>query len=181
MEIPDFIIDGLRLKLKQVLFFYEIAVFFVCNNKKGELFLIYCSDIDNWDYSIVCVNQKKLIEMLDNKISIDEIFISAQRKWKVTVDDFDVPTEAIRVNSFSENMLPKKDAFFGKLDDDIRVFLDELRKGVDWEPQKNFFAKNFGQYFQILRKFTYDDLIDRVDVLEYQKIRKKYNREFSYA
>lgn len=143
METPSFIINGFRLSTKQVLFFYEIAVFFVCNDDLGKLYLAYCSDIDELRYSIVPVTRDNLIKMLDNEISMEGIFSSAPQKWKANIEDFDLPAMALGVAEFDKNDMPKKDAKYGKLDASVQEFLDKLKAEIQPVSVKAFSSRTF--------------------------------------
>ena len=139
MEIPKFIIDCSQLTLKQILFIYEIPIFFVCTNRVGEYFLVYCSDIDELEYSIVPATSDVLLKMLDNKIAMYQIFESSAKKWRVKITDLNMPEVAHFVKCFEDDDLPKKDAMYGSLDDCVKPFFEELKK----EKLQRGFVKSF--------------------------------------
>lgn len=62
LKFPKIEIEKEALNPIQVLFSYEIPILFVCMNNSNELFLVYCCDIDELQYSIVQVDKKSLIQ-----------------------------------------------------------------------------------------------------------------------
>ena len=142
MEIPKFILDGSLLTLKQHLFIYQIPIFFVCNDKDNNYFLVYCNDIDEMEYSIVQVTCELLVKMFDNQMSMDEIFKSATKKWRAKVLDI-AGTCAVRVDKFSEDDMPNKGAKYGQIDDCVKQFYEEIKK----ELSNHLFVKKFTSSF----------------------------------
>lgn len=116
MIFPKLEIEKEELNPIQVLFSYEIPILFVCKNNSNELFLVYCCDIDELKYSIVQVEKKSLIQMLQNQVAMDSLFISATKKWSANVELFDEVCTAQLIDSFDEDALPKKNAMYGKCD-----------------------------------------------------------------
>lgn len=133
MIFPNFIIDEKHLTPKQVLFFYEIPVLFVCNNDIGEFFLAYCADIDELQYSIAKVEKQSLIQMLDNEISMDSLFKKASKKWNANVILFDQACTAESIECFEEDNLPKKGAIYGSLDPEVEKFLHQIKFNNSFE------------------------------------------------
>lgn len=128
MIFPKIQVGDNVLKPKQVLFFYETPILFVCENIKKELFLVYCSDIDELQYTIALIEKKSLIEMLENFVSMDCLFISASGKWIADVVSFKEICYARNVDSFDVDSLPKKDAKYGALDESVQSFLQQLKE-----------------------------------------------------
>lgn len=116
LKFPKIEIEKEALNPIQVLFSYEIPILFVCMNNSNELFLVYCCDIDELQYSIVQVDKKSLIQMLESQVAMDSLFINANKKWRANVELFDKVCTAQLIESFEEDALPKKNAVYGKCD-----------------------------------------------------------------
>ncbi|MCQ2088379.1 MAG: hypothetical protein MJZ37_10020 [Bacilli bacterium] len=116
LKYPKLKIEKEEINPIQVLFFYEIPILFVCMNNSKELFLVYCCDIDDLQYSIAQVDKNSLIQMLENQVAMDSLFISANKKWRANVELFDKVCTAQLIDSFEEDALPKKNAVYGRCD-----------------------------------------------------------------
>lgn len=116
LKFPKLEIEKEKLNPIKVLFSYEIPILVVCKNNLNELFLVYCCDIDELQYSIVQVEKKSLIQMLENQVTMDSLFISANKKWSANVELFDEVCTAQLIDSFEEDALPKKNAVYGRCD-----------------------------------------------------------------
>lgn len=116
LKYPKLKIEKEEINPIQVLFCYEIPILFVCMNNSNELFLVYCCDIDDLQYSIVQVDKNSLIQMLENQVAMDSLFISANKKWRANVELFDKVCTAQLIDSFEEDALPKKNAVYGRCD-----------------------------------------------------------------
>ncbi len=186
MEIPNFIVDGVNLKLERILFFYEIPVFFVCNNGKKDLYLVYCSDIDELQYSIISISCNELIDVLDNKTPLDKVFHNSPRKFKVCVEDYSRPVTILETDEYVKDELPKEGAFYGKLDSEVKKYLEQLRTRSLSNLARVIIAKTFftNHIERIARYIFYKDwempLSSKAYKEEFSRT-ANYNREIVHA
>lgn len=186
MEIPNFIVDGVNLKLERILFFYEIPVFFVCNNGQEDLYLVYCNDIDELRYSIIPISCNKLIDVLDNKTPLDKIFHDSPRKFKVCVEDYSRPVTTLEIDEYAKDELPKEGAFYGKLNSEVKNYLEQLRTRSLSSFTRVSVAKTFftNHIERIARCIFYRDWETPLSSRTYKKEFSRtvnYNREIAHA
>lgn len=186
MTIPKFIVDDSPLTLKQILFIYEIPIFFVCTNCAGEYFLVYCSDIDELEYSIVQTSSNLLLKMLDNKIAMSQIFLLASQKWRVYAKDFNNPTIAECVQTYNKDDLPKKDALYGNVDNCVEEFYEQLKKDASSSFTQASIIKTFftNCIEKTVQGYIYSDWENTSSLHLYKKFffsSISYNREVAHA
>ena len=124
-----FDLNGKTLRLEQNLYAYDnVSYLAVYIGDDGSRYLAFCSDDVMLTHSVIPVSVETILDMLDNKVSMDRVFIDAKDKHKYTAACVDGhPGEPTAVASFTSDDYPQTDSMYGDLKPDVKKYADMLR------------------------------------------------------
>lgn len=121
-----------QLYLEKVLVTFDIPILFVCVDYENRKYLCLNIDDESGKSVIVATDNKHLIDMLKNKISMDSVFRNAIN-GKAIIVDYDSENDKIitltkDAKKISGDMLPEKDAYFEFTNKSIEEYISYLDK-----------------------------------------------------
>lgn len=125
MKEYSFIINDKKLYSEKTLVYYDLPLMFVCHDDSNNKYLALCTDSEELTYIVATTSVENIIDMLEQKVSMDKVFIEGQRKWRIKAgeqEDFINP-----VTDFDESELPAKDALFSLVEESNKEYLKQLR------------------------------------------------------
>ena len=153
MNDYSFLIDGKKIYSEKTLVYYDLPLLFVCYDDENNKYLALCTDSDELSYILVMTSPERIIDMLDQKISMDCIFKESAHKWRIKSENSGDIVKI--VNSFEDDELPEKGALFSLVDVSNKQYLEELRK-FQFNRDNNFtetsFIRKLSSYFVLREK-----------------------------
>ncbi|MGP1434313.1 MAG: hypothetical protein ACTTKP_08555 [Catonella sp.] len=135
-----FRIDSVDLILSEVLVDFDgIPVYFICEDEKGQYYVVLSTDIDNDKYIIVKTDVDKLYNLLTGKLTMREIITSEQNFWEIEAaenveHDVCVNKEMSEVDT---DILPYTDSYFDIVTKEQKEYLEKIKKmkfsSIEWE------------------------------------------------
>lgn len=120
-------------------------VFFVKKSNIGERYITLLYDDEKGEYLLAKTNNIKLLGMLNKKITMRELFENAINDErfvaKYDYDKEEYVMERIEKNELSDNMLPKRNAYFELENEVIADYIEKLKS----ETLKDFLSINCKQ------------------------------------
>ena len=178
---PRIKVEGVELKVEKDLFGYDnVEILFVAKGIHGRRYLVYCSDIDNLDYSIASTGNRPLIDILSNSTSVAFAMGRARYKYRVTMCGVCAPREAKpaehpgRTPGFTPDELPELNGEYGKLDEDTAKYLESLIASYkrhmtmhEYRPLSSRFAFDEDELLRTIRVDTLPVTIEKVPCSPY--------------
>lgn len=107
--------------------FNDIPVFFICKSNKNY-YLALCFDVFDEKYIVIQVKRSLLLKMLDQKITMREIYHTVDSFWEIvygeTLEQDLVKEKAI--NDIDESVLPIEGEVYEVFDDDVKEYQEQL-------------------------------------------------------
>lgn len=119
-----FFIENEYLYLEQVLVeFQETPIFFICSNSKG-FYVALCKNVENAEYYVVNASHSQICDLLDEKISMRDIFLIQSSFWEIKASDemTDDFVEKKEISQIQKSFLPEEKATFKILTKEIEEF-----------------------------------------------------------
>ena len=118
--------------IEKVLIQFDIPLLFVCQNRNRK-YLVLCEDEEEGIYLCAKCNDSSLLKMLNQQISMDEIF---RRNMKNLFLEYNCEEEIfhskwIKTKDISEDMFPDKGAKFTLKNKKIQDYIQELDDSTD--------------------------------------------------
>lgn len=108
------------LYLEEVLFKYELYdMLFVCVDDKGNRYFCMCTDIIEMYSWIICkIDKEKLLDIINNKLKILEVFAESKEKvitadWKFKESD-EIEYKHVYYKDISTDNLPMESFYLGE-------------------------------------------------------------------
>ena len=125
-----FCIEGRNLYLEQVLVEYmNIPIFFLCKNNQQH-YLALCTDMDDFNYLIIELSTSDLYNLLHGNITMRDVFLKQKEYWEVNSNKTiskDIVSKH-KIHDLDHSLLPKKNAYFQGLTEDLKTFIQNLSK-----------------------------------------------------
>lgn len=119
-----------QLYVEQVLVKMDIPIFFICINDQMDRFACLTIDDEIGQYIVKRVELNELIETLNNKITLYDLFKNGvEKNIYLTEYNFDcniMNNKVISVSNISDDYLPKKGEYFELVNDEIKKYLRYL-------------------------------------------------------
>ncbi len=125
MNEYSFIINKNKLVSEKTLVYYDLPLMFVCHDDNDSKYLVLCTDSDELSYIVVTTSVEKIIEMMEQKISMDKVFTEAQQKWRIKAGEKE--DSITSVTEFEESELPEKNALFSMVEKSNEEYLNKLK------------------------------------------------------
>ena len=109
-EMPTFKILKYPVKMETILFFYEWPIFGLCKSPRDQYYLAYSYTPENAAWILAQVSRTTIVDMFNNKVSMYDVMQNAKEKWIGEEDEL-----FQKVDHFSDNELPKKNAMYGHI------------------------------------------------------------------
>lgn len=168
MEIEEY---G-RFDVEIELVTFDIPLLFVCKDSKMKRLLVLCVDEELGEYLAVYCSNEKLLEMLNNEIAMDRLFVEAMDEERILMK-YDFVKKSFRAsvickNELTRDMLPDENAYFELKNDKIKKYIERLCDEGSTIIQCKF--KRIMNEFESSRTFVYKEDIDWQDLSERKKI-----------
>lgn len=144
-----------QLFLEKILVSFDVPILFVCTDYENRRYLCLNLDDEDGKNIIAETNNKYLLDMLQNKISMDKIFRNSLNKKNIIVEyDYKnkkIISTAVDAEKISAEMLPKENEYFelsNKEIDDYIIFLE--KQFIKIENEKFSSNKKFKIHFNKL-------------------------------
>ena len=150
---PRIEVDGVELKVEKDLFDYDnVAMLFVAKGKQGRRYLVYCSDIDNREYSIASTGIAALIDIFRHNRTVGHVMLNAKYIYRAAIGDTTWPIQAtpLRPAGFELDDLPGPNVSYPELNRENRKYLGNLL--ADYEK-----ARKRHEYRSIIQRFAFDE------------------------
>lgn len=145
-----------QLFLEKVLVSFDIPILFVCVDYENRKYLCLNIDDESGKSVIVATDNKYLIAMLKNRISMDYVFRNAI-DGKVIVAEYDYENEEIislteDAKKISADMLPKENAYFELSNKVIEEYISCLERQLikikieSFSEKKSFIVQQGGDF-----------------------------------
>lgn len=125
-----FCIEGRNLYLEQVLVEYmNIPIFFLCKNNQQH-YLVLCTDMDDFNYLVIELSTSDLYNLLHGNIPMRDVFLKQKEYWEVNSNKTiskDIVSKH-EIHHLDNSLLPKENAYFQALTEDLKVFIQNLSK-----------------------------------------------------
>jgi len=125
-----FCIEGRNLYLEQVLVEYmNIPIFFLCKNNQQH-YLALCTDMDDFNYLIIELSTSDLYNLLHGNIPMRDVFLKQKEYWEVKSNK-DISKDIVskhEIHQLDTSLLPKENAYFQVLTEDLKIFIQNLSK-----------------------------------------------------
>ena len=109
-HMPEFQIYSFNVITDTILFYYERPILCLCKTPRDQYYLAYSYEPDNQAWILAQVSRAALIDMFNNKVSMDSVMQGSSEKWIGVEGKLFKKTD-----TFNKDELPKKDAFYGKV------------------------------------------------------------------
>ena len=107
--------------------FNDIPVFFICKSNKNY-YLALCFDVFDEKYIVIQVKRSLLLKMLDQKITMREIFHTVDSFWEIVYGE--TPEQDLvkekDINDIDESVLPIEGEVYEVFDDDVKEYQEQL-------------------------------------------------------
>lgn len=145
-----------QLYLEKVLVTFDIPILFVCADYENRKYLCLNIDDESGKSVIAATDNKHLIDMLKNKISMDSVFRNAINGKAIIVDYDSVNDEIITLTEDAKkipgDMLPEKGAYFELTNKSIEEYISYLDKQMirveveSFSEKKSFTVQQCGYF-----------------------------------
>ena len=125
-----FKINSKDLVLEEVLVdFNGIPIFFVCKDYDEQYYVALCYDIDNEQYIVVKTNINTLFDLLNQKITMRNLFLSETEFWDITMsenieNDYCVKKD---ISKIEKEVLPYEGEYFEIVTKTQQGFLNKIK------------------------------------------------------
>ena len=129
-DILCFRIEGRSLYLDHVLVDFDgTPLFFVCKDET-DYYLVLCYDTDRFEYYVAMCGLDEIKHMICGEIPMAAPMLSSKKVWRVvTSEEFDDDiVRFIGADGLDRSALPGDDAFYEIVDEDVRGYLDDLKR-----------------------------------------------------
>lgn len=121
-----------QLFLEKILVSFDVPILFVCADYENRKYLCLNIDDETGESVIVATDNKRLIAMLKNEITMESVFRNSVDK-KVIIAEYNFEKEKIyshteNSKSISANMLPKKNEYFELTNKVIEEYISYLER-----------------------------------------------------
>ncbi len=182
-----FIIDNNELYFEKCLVDYDIPIFYVCKDSKGNRYIVLCYDTDEMSYLVAKSNNSEIVQMLEKKITMKQIFEKSKNIWKIyTEDDLESDkVEGVEFESINSEDLPVEKSFFEIASKDLKEYYDfikcesegyKLKKFIKAQPQIIWYMKNIQEYNIVTDSLIYNYSVKK----KTEKNRTLFWSELSY-
>ena len=107
--------------------FNDIPVLFICKSNKNY-YLALCFDVFDEKYIVIQVKRSLLLKMLDQKITMREIFHTVDSFWEIVYGE--TPEQDLvkekAINDIDESVLPIEGEVYEVFDDDVKEYQEQL-------------------------------------------------------
>lgn len=145
-----------QLFLEKILVSFDIPILFVCVDYENRKYLCLNIDDESGKSVIVATDNKYLISMLTNKISMDSVFRNSI-DGKIIVAEYDYDKEEIvsyteDAKKISSDMLPKENAYFELTNKAIEEYISYLERQLikiefeNFSEMKSFTVRQSGNF-----------------------------------
>lgn len=138
-----------QLYVEQVLVKMDIPIFFICINDQMDRFACLTIDDEIGQYIVKRVELNELIETLNNKITLYDLFKNGvEKNIYLTEYNFDcniMNNKVISVSNISDDYLPKKGEYFELVNDEIKKYLRYLMS-LDIQIETGWYSEHNGNY-----------------------------------
>lgn len=137
-----------QLYLEKILVHFDVPVLFVCTDFENRRYLCMNIDDETGKTIIALTSKKYLIDMLENKITMDYVFKKTLDN-KITIVEYDkkkkeVITSIMNVNDTPKEFFPKKDEYFELYNKTLEEYLSFLKKQLLKVEYESFISNNVG-------------------------------------
>lgn len=151
-----------QLYLEKILVSFDIPVLFVCKDFENRKYLCLNIDEESGKSVIAATNNKMLIDMLKDKISMESVFRNTIDN-KIVIAEYDIENSKIVTQSedadkISGDLLPAKGAFLELSNKEIEEYILFLSKQIisialgKYSEKKTFTVQSCRYYGDILAK-----------------------------
>lgn len=127
-----FQIEGKDLFLEKVLVDFEkIPIFYLCRDEQ-EYYVVLCIDIEALEYIIIKPKLMEILDVLNGKIQMREIFENQKNYWQVFSGESIEEDEVFfhKIEELDKAVLPYENAYFEVLTNDIQNYIDYLMEKI---------------------------------------------------
>ena len=103
-------------------------VLFVCKNSDGARFLFMTYDSFSCDYVFCRADEKGLIDMLRNNVTIENVYRLSEFIYETSYSDESVLLKKFSAETFPADKLPLKDEFYELESEEINQYISILSK-----------------------------------------------------
>lgn len=164
-NILCFIIDKNEIFLEEVLVEYMgVPIFYVCHDNKSK-YLVICTDIDELNYLIVKISIKELYDLLNGDITMRDAFVKKEQCWMVhsAEDIVDDRVDVCDIANINKDLLPKENAFFEVLSNDMKIYVNKVKKSLLMEEKYNMISEQ--EFTYQIKSYKYNS--DKFKTLRY--------------
>ncbi len=158
-----------QLYVEQVLVKMDIPIFFICINDQMDRFACLTIDDEIGQYIVKRVELNELIETLNNKITLYDLFKNGvEKNIYLTEYNFDcniMNNKVISVSNISDDYLPKKGEYFELVNDEIKKYLRylmsldiQIETGWYSEHNRNYIINNQQKPKSITNSYSKKDI-----------------------
>lgn len=174
MKNESFIINNEKLYCEQILIFCDLPLLFICVDEKENHYIVLCSDSENLDYIISKVSVFEILNLLNKKITMREIFVQSSEKWRIKTAELKENDLIEKVNSFSDSELPDENVYFEIFDEKLFEYKKNLTLKLIYSSicenflkvsTQFYFDENFASY--VLPSFNF--VKERMESYEWKK------------
>lgn len=145
-----------QLFLEKILVSFDIPILFVCVDYENRKYLCLNIDDESGKSVIVATDNKYLISMLTNKISMDSVFQNSI-DGKIIVAEYNYEKEEIvsyteDAKKIPSDMLPKENAYFELINKVIEEYISYLERQLikiefeNFSETKSFTVRQSGNF-----------------------------------
>lgn len=169
----QFILDGNKLFLEQILVELEIPLLYVCIDEQKKRYTVLCVDSDIPVYLITVSSPDNLVKMLRAQISMRALFFEHKTVWRVLSGKTPEEDAITKVASCSLNddELPVKGTLFQIPNDSVREYISLL--SIQESPQPLWMFKKIFDMLEFPKRILacacpsssvfWDDVLDEKD------------------
>lgn len=123
-----FKLGDVLLITEQTLVIFDIPIFFICKDSNNNRYTVLCTDSINSTYIIVKSEAQDILDMLQGKMKMIDLFYKNEKCYYVAAGD-DYTSDIINKRLTSELLpeeLPEKEAYFALKTPEIEQYIDKL-------------------------------------------------------
>lgn len=118
------------LEFYYAFYMLERPILFICKDANNNVYLCSCCELyPELQWVIAKISIQEILSLIDNKLSLFDIFQSSENKWVAEWKEGDLTERIYEVNLFDDDMLPDKGEFLdaedGEFNDVASVLLAE--------------------------------------------------------
>lgn len=122
------------LEVETVLVTFDVPILFVCKNSRDRRFLVLCIDEEEGEYVIAEESTDSLIQMIDNKKTMEYVFRNAKNQI-LYVTKYDFGKQSFVVKKYNskkidKELLPKEGEYFELNNEKIIHYKEKLKDKV---------------------------------------------------